>query len=587
MELTAEIPTWNGRPSGSSPPGSDRQHTQVSDSRTLLAPLLRQDIICRLSGAESPRTMTIDRRSDRHPRRLTALTFRALGIVFVCAVFATAVGHVTEDRFAAVERAGWLSDYARIKDLIAGFYPGLDWSISEGRLDLHRLDRHTQNLLEDSESAEESEQILRDFLGAFHDGHLRISRPGTDPVGSAPVQEPETLSATTSGEEACRVLGYKDRDARDGGLELAAERRFRTLGFVNPFAAGSIAIDRHIVGLIRIPSFQPAFYGRTCASEWERYRATLATTCEAACRDAFTWRMFSRLEDDLGRRIGQLRELGVHLLVVDVRHNPGGSGVLESGAEELFNGAVFPRTPIAVEPSVWMARMLDKQRALALRALALCPAASPARRRLESVYRELDAAAAEAAIPCDRRGVWLDWGARAPCATLVRLADPDSDALADGETDPVTRSRILLSLEHGTPARPHWRGPLVVLTDERTGSAAEWLAGRLQDYAGAVVVGERTHGSGGGWWFGSIYWTLEHSGLELLIPDHESYRRNGTSYQAGVTPDVYARFDSRDDDNERAHALVEGLRQALARIFAEHPRDHAIGAASTEHGRNL
>jgi hypothetical protein len=60
MELASEIPTWNGRPSGSSPPRSDRRHTRMP-ARPSPVPHLRSDTICRAAVAQSSRTMTIDR----------------------------------------------------------------------------------------------------------------------------------------------------------------------------------------------------------------------------------------------------------------------------------------------------------------------------------------------------------------------------------------------------------------------------------------------------------------------------------------------------------------------------------------------
>ena len=563
MELIPEVPISFGRPSGSSPPRRDPRHAPTRPFPEPPAPDFRQDNIWRCPGAQSSRTMTTDRRLDRHVRRLAAPAFRALAIAFVCGVFVTARGHMTDNRFVAIERAGWLADYARIKDLIAEYYPGLDWAIANAGLDLHRLDKRTQSRLEDSDSAGESETILRDFIAAFHDGHLRLAHPGEDPIGSAPEREPVTLSASTAGVDACLALGFKDGDARDSGLGLATWTRYRPLEGNNPFAAGMAVLDRRSIGLVRIPSFRVQFYGRTCASEWERYRATLATTCESACRDAFSWRVIARLEDELGSRIGQLRNLGVELLVVDVRRNPGGSGALESGVEELLAGVVLPVPPIAVAPSGWMARMINERRTLALRALASCPGTSPARRRLESVYWAIDAAAAEATVPCDRRSVWRDWGVRAGCSNLVVLSDSDLGALADEETDMSVRLGLVSPAYRAVPRRPHWRGPLVVVTDGRTASAAELLAGRLQDYSGATVVGGRTAGSGGGWWLDNHYRTLEYSRLELLIPDYESFRRDGTSYQAGVRPDIPESFEPDDTDESRARALVEGLRTAL------------------------
>ena len=46
------------------------------------------------------------------------------------------------------------------------------------------------------------------------------------------------------------------------------------------------------------------------------------------------------------------------------------------------------------------------------------------------------------------------------------------------------------------------------------------LAGGLQDYAGATVIGQQTHGSGGGWVLGRRSWYLDHSGLQLVMPEH-------------------------------------------------------------------
>ena len=66
--------------------------------------------------------------------------------------------------------------------------------------------------------------------------------------------------------------------------------------------------------------------------------------------------------------------------------------------------------------------------------------------------------------------------------------------------------------------------------------------------------------------FGRGYWQLPQSRLKLFVPDHVSYRRDGSMYQAGVEPDVYAPFEQRDAERAKAHALVEGLRVALERV---------------------
>jgi hypothetical protein len=44
---------------------------------------------------------------------------------------------------------------------------------------------------------------------------------------------------------------------------------------------------------------------------------------------------------------------------------------------------------------------------------------------------------------------------------------------------------------------PAWDGPLVVLTNRKTGSGAELVAAALQDYGRALVIGDQVTGSGG------------------------------------------------------------------------------------------
>jgi carboxyl-terminal processing protease len=103
------------------------------------------------------------------------------------------------------------------------------------------------------------------------------------------------------------------------------------------------------------------------------------------------------------------------------------------------------------------------------------------------------------------------------------------------------------SLERLIPTRvrrPIYEGPLVVLTDRQSASASELLAGALQDYRRAVVVGgERTFGKG------SVQMTLPLSeflkrpkaplvgGLSVSVAKY--YRVGGLSTQlVGVCPDI-------------------------------------------------
>ncbi len=373
------------------------------------------------------------------------------------------------------------------------------------------------------------------------------------------------ISASTPPDGACEFLRYEETDEPDFDLDFGGAASFRPLPG-QPFSAGLLRVDGRELGLVRIPTFDTFDYLPTCVSEWGRFRETLATTCESECEEDFYEAMTARLLDDLADRIGEIRDAGAELLVVDVRGNPGGYGDFRVPVTTLLAGRELPMPGEEVAASEETVASLEANRDRLETALALCPAPSPARERLEADYRRIDVAIAEAAIPCDRSAVWSDWGIRPPCPGLVPFQSLDDQTTAEVDAATAREAARRPAAPPTSRVRTRWHGPLAVLTDRYTGSSAELLAGVLQDYAGATVLGQRSAGAGGGWTFGQTSWPLENSGLELYLPDHASYRRDGTSYQAGVTPDVPVRFDPRDDDATKARALVEGLRELLQRV---------------------
>jgi carboxyl-terminal processing protease len=102
----------------------------------------------------------------------------------------------------------------------------------------------------------------------------------------------------------------------------------------------------------------------------------------------------------------------------------------------------------------------------------------------------------------------------------------------------------VLSPVRSSSRKPLYTGPLVVLTDRGSASASELVAGALQDYGRAVVVGgEQTFGKG------SVQTTIPlgeyfsgHSRLPvggLAVTIGKFYRINGQSTQlVGVRPDI-------------------------------------------------
>ncbi|MDA7882552.1 carboxy terminal-processing peptidase, partial [Akkermansiaceae bacterium] len=128
-------------------------------------------------------------------------------------------------------------------------------------------------------------------------------------------------------------------------------------------------------------------------------------------------------------------------------------------------------------------------------------------------------------------------------------------------------------LDARTPRRPIYSGPLVVLTDKGSASATEIMAGALQDYNRAVVVGESsTFGKG------SVQKFVEISDYMPVFSNHDRagrlkltiqkyYRPSGSSVQKiGVIPDIvlpsFSDVDERGEAYERNVLPHDIIRQA-------------------------
>ena len=86
------------------------------------------------------------------------------------------------------------------------------------------------------------------------------------------------------------------------------------------------------------------------------------------------------------------------------------------------------------------------------------------------------------------------------------------------------------------PVQPIYRGPVVVLTNEKTASACEPLVAGLQEIKRATIVGERTAAS--------MLWTTGFNvgdGWMLWIPTVDYLTEKGVRLdRVGVVPDIKA-----------------------------------------------
>jgi C-terminal processing protease CtpA/Prc len=111
-----------------------------------------------------------------------------------------------------------------------------------------------------------------------------------------------------------------------------------------------------------------------------------------------------------------------------------------------------------------------------------------------------------------------------------------------------------------------WRGPLLVLVDGETWSAAEEFAAVLQDNHAATIIGEPTGGAGCGHTDGSEPVILTNSGGSLSLPDCARLRADGSNEVRGIIPDIALPWGRHDGPQRRAATLFEALPSAVEKV---------------------
>ena len=116
---------------------------------------------------------------------------------------------------------------------------------------------------------------------------------------------------------------------------------------------------------------------------------------------------------------------------------------------------------------------------------------------------------------CDRSDIWK--GEKPSCT--VYTGEPTSEWV---ESD-------------GAPA---WNGPLAILADRDTASAAEEFITWLRDNKRAKMGGEKTFGAGCGYMDGGHAFAFKAAPIHLMMPNCSRFTRDGTNEIEGQAPDV-------------------------------------------------
>ncbi|SEM42475.1 Peptidase family S41 [Stigmatella aurantiaca] len=376
------------------------------------------------------------------------------------------------------------------------------------------------------------------------------------------------LSFELTGEAACAAMGAKARPPGPPyeGEPVPGFERLETPS--NAFPAGLLSIGPgKRWGVVRIPLFSAEAYPAACAEAWDAWRQGKEGLCEGECRWDFEEEAIApRLLADLAARVRQLQAAQVEGVVLDLMGNGGGTDWVEP-ATRLFGPKGMPCSGLGfIRHPHWTKQFEDMK--AELDADLARPGLSPQDRRIltQARQRVLDLRG-KTRRTCSRERVWTHKGAPQACPGVARRGAPACGLVPDLPPEALSGlgSRQLVQ---GTAAwhdtEGLYTGPLVVLTNRRTASAAEQAAALLKDGAGARLLGERTLGSGCGYTNGGLPVVLTHSKLRVNMPDCIRYRRDGTNEQQGLQPDIAVVWGALDSPGERARRWMEALRASLA-----------------------
>jgi hypothetical protein len=327
--------------------------------------------------------------------------------------------------------------------------------------------------------------------------------------------------------------------------------RLQSDGISHAFRSGTIAVSGHRFGLVRIPRFRPAEYPALCLATWPAQDAI-----EAA------WLR------ELAGRLAALRAAEVEAVIVDVGGNGGGND-LGDWAARLFTSRDVHSAPLLMHAGPLGAKYMDEQ----LQGLNDALAAHGGDAKVEAVLRPAIEAFERRKHeslqhPCDLTWVWREQRRFDPakCSGLVDAGFMNGavDYLTPGSLPPDAAAALYWATV-ADPMRGAWDGPVYLLTDAGTASAAEMFAALMRDRGIAKTVGVRTLGLGCGSMVESAPFTLPHSRLSFRIPNCVRLRADGTDEVAGIVPDLPVLPVANESPRARAARALAVMAQDVRR----------------------
>ena len=442
----------------------------------------------------------------------------------------------------------WVEDLEQMRRAFEEKYANLEWLETDRGLKLEPLFEDAAARIRSAPDEAAVRDLFERFETRLGDGHVRIDWPR--PANSTPAP-----AGASSPPDLCGEIGYNARQNRPGTAHALPTYQPLTGSEANPFPAGTLTSPGgETVGVVRIGIFQPQGYPELCRAAAQALSIPADKPCDGDCQDRIITWAYRRLTHSLQERVRELKAAGATVLLVDISNNGGGSDWAEAAVRIFSPKRLVSERRGFVRGEHWAKQWRD----LAAKLREVAEAADPGdRQRLLAWANEADGYMRAAQAPCPR-GSSCDRVVVAGYSTGL-VGSARSGEFAGKDWGVLVFNPAQFPYQDGV-----WSGPLVVLVDQETWSAAEEFAAVLQDNRAAVILGARTGGAGCGYTYGGTPTTLKNSGAILKLPDCARYRADGSNEVRGIIPDEVVAIRANDGIRLRAKLIGERLPAAIA-----------------------
>jgi peptidase S41-like protein len=471
----------------------------------------------------------------------------------------------------AFDSAPWIQDLHQMQSALSEKYANFEWAVFDRQADLSALFAQAESRIRDAGSDAEARGAIDRLTRNLGDGHVVVDWPARrrTPTGTA------GGGVRPTPHSFCQGLGYEAFKSGEALGPYLPHYQPLTDAVAPEFPSGLVQSGAERVGILRIGLFAPQGAPLLCESARATLQIDANAVCDERCADHVENAAYTQLSRDLATRVRMLQSAGATVLVIDLTGNGGGSEWAEAAARMLTARMLRSARIDFVRGAHWVKRWQDLADALQE---AQSSATEQDRALLTRWAEQVERARAEATTSCPSAQFWL--GERPNCQWLGRgfyatglLAEGSAAFFRKKPWGPLVFTPSGYEFEEAL-----WRGPLAIVVDGNTGSAAEEFAAELQDNRAAVIIGAPTAGAGCGYTDGGTPTTLSNSGAVLRLPDCARFRSDGANQNRGVDPDVLVGFRTNDGIRHKALRLAAALTAGVAaanRLHGRRPQNRA------------